>query len=63
LLIQPRSPEILAQSIKTLYDDEALTKNLSQEARLTVENKFNPKITSAKLEDLYCKLGNRLTTK
>ena len=58
LLIEPRSPEILAQSIKILYDDEALRKQLSQEARLTVENKFNPKITSTKLEYLYVKFSN-----
>lgn len=53
LLIQPRSPEILAQAIKIICEDDILRIKLAEEARQTILNKFNPKITVNNLEKIY----------
>ena len=54
-LVPPFNPKFLAKSIVTLLTDEKLNKNLSIEARKTIENSFSSKMCAQKTMNLYLK--------
>jgi glycosyltransferase involved in cell wall biosynthesis len=53
LLVSPRNPEALANAIWILLEDESLRKRLGQNARRTVEEKYNWNTVLSMLEEVY----------
>jgi len=52
ILIEPKNPNDLAESIKRLIDDKNLRENLAREARKTVEERFRLDRMVKKIEEL-----------
>ena len=53
LLVQPREPEILAEAIKKLLDNEKLRKNLGKNARQFIIDNYDWNIIADKFEHIY----------
>lgn len=56
LVISPKDPDAIAESILKLFDDEEIGYKMSYEGRKLVERKYDWSVIAKKYYDLYCDL-------
>ena len=56
LLVEPGNPELLAEKILSLIEDEETRRKMGKAARKTVERRFNVQKTIGEIQDLYEKV-------
>lgn len=59
LLIKPRDPKLLADTIEMLLNDDKKRKEMSEKAKLKVKTNFDIKTYTTKIEKLYDELLNK----
>jgi len=62
ILIPPGNPETMAQAIIDFLDDPVKHKSMALKGKIIVENRFDFKVRTLKLEKIYTEIMEKVST-